>query len=99
MGFAALENRITAVGMKMLANVHVTRSIGPEFDAILDLAEPDVFERARFTTHTLRYTDSIELAENNLLTIASGSQAGDYKVSGKPQRTGGGECLVELVKV
>ena len=99
MGFAALENRITAVGMKMLANVHVTRSIGPEFEAILDLAEPDVFDRARITTYTLRFPASIELAANDPLTIAAGDHAGNYKVTGSPQRINGSECLAEMVKV
>lgn len=99
MGFAALENRITSVGMKMLANVHVTRSIGPEFDAILDLAEPDAFDRARITSHMLRFPAGIELAANDPLTIAAGAHAGNYTVTGSPQRINGSEYLAELVKV
>ena len=80
----------------MAETVQSTRG---SFCAFIDLAEPDVFDHARITTHTLRFPASIELAANDPLTIAAGDHAGNYKVTGSPQRINGSECLAEMVKV
>lgn len=97
--FAALQDRVTAACYRHVANVFVTRSIGSEFDAILDIAEPDAFETAKITTHTLRYPQSVPVAPDESLTIIGGVHAGNYKVHGVPDRLNANEYTAQLVKL
>lgn len=95
--FAALEDRVTGACIRHLANVTLLRAIGEPFDAMFALAEKNCFDTARVTTHTARYLGA-ELVANDLLTIAAGPYAGDYKVIGQPMQINGGECQADLVK-
>lgn len=96
--FAAMQDRATAACYRHVANAFVTRAIGSEFYAILDVAEPDVLDTAKITTHTMRYPLGVLVSARELLTIAEGVHAGDYKVQGIPEQLNSTEYIAQLVK-
>ena len=98
MDFSALEQRVASVGMKMLANVLVSPRAGVVFGATMKLADADVFEVARITTHVLGYLAPTMLAKDDVLTIDVGPYAGSYKVIEPPRRIDAVGYQAELVK-
>ncbi len=78
---------------------HVLAEIsGTPFDALLRGADKDVFGDVRIGTHRLRYLQTVSLAPNDTITIATGLHAGTYTVHGLPQRINAAEFSAELVK-